>query len=90
MSVRFRSSFIMLTMHVLIGCGGTGGHIYPAIDISDGIKKQFPGAVFLFAGAEEGKEVGLVVAAGYPIKRINIRGFQSKKSLKIYYSLYFF
>lgn len=69
-------------MRVLIGCGGTGGHIYPAIAIADGIKSKFPDAVFLFVGAEGGKEVGLVVAAGYPIKRISIQGFQRKKILK--------
>lgn len=85
MSLRFRSSFIIMTIRVLIGCGGTGGHIHPAIAIADGIKKQFRDVVFLFVGAEGGKEVGLVVAAGYPIKRINISGFQRK--IKIYYFL---
>ncbi|WP_243518553.1 MULTISPECIES: undecaprenyldiphospho-muramoylpentapeptide beta-N-acetylglucosaminyltransferase [unclassified Candidatus Cardinium] len=69
-------------MRVLIGCGGTGGHIYPAIAIADGIKKQFPNATFLFVGAKGGKEVGLVVAAGYPIMRISIRGFQRNKIIK--------
>ena len=69
-------------MRVLIGCGGTGGHIYPAIAIADGIKGQFPDASFLFVGTKGGKEVGLVVAAGYPIMRISIRGFQRNKVIK--------
>ncbi|WP_419241192.1 undecaprenyldiphospho-muramoylpentapeptide beta-N-acetylglucosaminyltransferase [Cardinium endosymbiont of Nabis limbatus] len=69
-------------MRVLIGCGGTGGHIYPAIAIADGIKQQFPDATFLFVGTKGGKEVGLVVAAGYPIMRISIRGLQRKKIIK--------
>ncbi|CAH2559792.1 UDP-N-acetylglucosamine--N-acetylmuramyl-(pentapeptide) pyrophosphoryl-undecaprenol N-acetylglucosamine transferase [Cardinium endosymbiont of Oedothorax gibbosus] len=69
-------------MRVLIGCGGTGGHIYPAIATADGIKSKFRDAVFLFVGAKGGREVGLVVAAGYSIKPISIRGFQRKKVLK--------
>lgn len=69
-------------MRVLIGCGGSGGHIYPAIVIADGIRRQFPDAVFLFVGTKGGKEVGLVVAAGYPIVRISIRGFQRRKIIK--------
>ncbi|WP_342264992.1 undecaprenyldiphospho-muramoylpentapeptide beta-N-acetylglucosaminyltransferase [Cardinium endosymbiont of Philonthus spinipes] len=69
-------------MRVLIGCGGTGGHIYPAIAIADGIKRRAPDAVFLFVGAKGGKEVGLVVAAGYPIQRISIKGFQRRKIFK--------
>lgn len=69
-------------MRVLIGCGGTGGHIYPAIAIADGIKKCFPDATFLFVGAKGGKEVGLVVAAGYPIIRISIKGLQRNKIIK--------
>ncbi|MCT4696837.1 MAG: undecaprenyldiphospho-muramoylpentapeptide beta-N-acetylglucosaminyltransferase [Candidatus Cardinium sp.] len=69
-------------MRILIGCGGTGGHIYPAIAIADGIKQQFPDAVFLFVGTQGGKEIGLVVAAGYPIMRISIKGFQRRKIIK--------
>ncbi|AXI24476.1 undecaprenyldiphospho-muramoylpentapeptide beta-N-acetylglucosaminyltransferase [Cardinium endosymbiont of Sogatella furcifera] len=69
-------------MRVLIGCGGTGGHIYPAIAIADGIKQQFPDAVFLFVGTQGGKEIGLVVAAGYPIMRVSIKGFQRRKVIK--------
>ena len=69
-------------MRVLIGCGGTGGHIYPAIVIADGIKRQFPDAVFLFVGTQGGKEVGLVVAAGYPIVRISIKGLQRSRIIK--------
>lgn len=40
-------------MRILVGCGGTGGHIYPAIAIADGIKKQVPDATFLFVGTKK-------------------------------------
>ncbi len=69
-------------MRVLIGCGGTGGHIYPAIAIADGIKNLFPDVTFLFVGTKRGRELGLIVAAGYPVVRISIRGFQRNKIIK--------
>lgn len=69
-------------MRVLISCGGTGGHIYPAIAIADGIKQQVPGATFLFVGTKGGREVGLAVAAGYRIVRVSIRGFQRNRIFK--------
>ncbi|MGI2261835.1 undecaprenyldiphospho-muramoylpentapeptide beta-N-acetylglucosaminyltransferase [Candidatus Cardinium hertigii] len=69
-------------MRILVGCGGTGGHIYPAIAIADGIKKQVPDATFLFVGTKKSSEVGLVVAAGYPIVRISIKGLKRNSLIK--------
>ncbi len=33
---------------VILSCGGTGGHIYPAIAIADKIKEKRPDAEVLF------------------------------------------
>ena len=38
-------------MRVLMTCGGTGGHINPAIAIANTIKNNIPGAEILFVGA---------------------------------------
>jgi UDP-N-acetylglucosamine--N-acetylmuramyl-(pentapeptide) pyrophosphoryl-undecaprenol N-acetylglucosamine transferase len=35
----------------ILSGGGTGGHIYPAIAIAQGLEKAYPNASFLFVGA---------------------------------------
>ena len=65
-------------MKIIISGGGTGGHVYPAIAIADAIKKIQPDADILFVGAEGKMEMEKVPKAGYPIKGLNITGFQRK------------
>jgi UDP-N-acetylglucosamine--N-acetylmuramyl-(pentapeptide) pyrophosphoryl-undecaprenol N-acetylglucosamine transferase len=69
-------------MRVLIGCGGTGGHIYPAISIADALRCQIPDVEILFVGAKGGMEMNLIPAVGYSIKGIDIRGMPRGKWLK--------
>lgn len=69
-------------MKVLLACGGTGGHINPALAIADIIKTEYPDAEFLFAGTPNGMEAKLVPAAGYKIETIKVAGFQRKISLE--------
>ena len=40
-------------MKVILSCGGTGGHIYPAIAIADKIKERHPDAEILFIGTKK-------------------------------------
>ncbi|MDO5331349.1 MAG: undecaprenyldiphospho-muramoylpentapeptide beta-N-acetylglucosaminyltransferase [Bacillota bacterium] len=69
-------------MRVILSCGGTGGHIYPAIAIADKIKEKDPSADILFIGTKTGMENRLVPAAGYEIKGINASGFKRKHLYK--------
>lgn len=69
-------------MKIIISGGGTGGHVYPAIAIADAIKKIKPDADILFVGAEGKLEMEKVPKAGYPIKGLNITGFQRKLTFK--------
>lgn len=69
-------------MKVLMACGGTGGHINPALAIADIIKMKYPDAEFLFAGTPGGMEAKLVPQAGYRLETIKVAGFQRKISLK--------
>lgn len=62
-------------MKVIMTCGGTGGHIYPAIAIADEIKKRQPDAQILFVGSEIGLESVLVPENGYEIELISADGF---------------
>lgn len=65
-----------------MSCGGTGGHINPALAIADIIKTKYPDAEFLFAGTPNGMEAKLVPQAGYRLETIKVAGFQRKLSLK--------
>ncbi|MDE6036372.1 MAG: UDP-N-acetylglucosamine--N-acetylmuramyl-(pentapeptide) pyrophosphoryl-undecaprenol N-acetylglucosamine transferase [Ruminococcus sp.] len=69
-------------MKVLISCGGTGGHINPALAIADIIKSKYPDTEFLFAGTPDGMEAKLVPKAGYRLETIKAAGFQRKISLE--------
>ncbi|MBQ8296501.1 MAG: undecaprenyldiphospho-muramoylpentapeptide beta-N-acetylglucosaminyltransferase [Ruminococcus sp.] len=69
-------------MRVLMACGGTGGHINPALAIADIIKKKYPDAEFLFAGTPDGMEAKLVPQAGYKLETIKVAGFQRSLSLE--------
>ena len=69
-------------LRVLISCGGTGGHIYPAIAFADEIKKQKPDAEILFVGSSKKMEMQIVPEAGYKIKGLTIRGLQRKSIIK--------
>lgn len=69
-------------MRVLMACGGTGGHINPALAIADIIKTAYPDAEFLFAGTPKGMESKLVPQAGYDLETIKVAGFQRRISLK--------
>lgn len=67
-------------MRVLIGTGGTGGHINPAIAIAKGILARSPGSEVLFCGASGGLEEKLVTREGFRLETFDIRGF--RRSLK--------
>ena len=66
-------------MRVIMACGGTGGHIYPALAIADTIKMKNPEAQILFIGTEKGMENDIVPSHGYQIRRIPASGIQRKK-----------
>jgi len=65
-------------MRVILSCGGTGGHIYPAIAIADKIKEKMPEAEILFIGTRRGMENRIVPEAGYRIEGIDASGFNRK------------
>lgn len=73
-----------MTMRFLFTCGGTAGHINPALGVAGRIRELLPDAEFLFVGAEGHMETELVPREGYPLKTVRISGFQrSMKPKKI-------
>jgi len=65
---------------VIFTCGGTAGHVNPAIALAEKIKQENPDAEFLFVGADRGLEKDLVPKAGYDFKTVHISSFH--RSLK--------
>ena len=67
-------------MKFMFTCGGTAGHIYPAISVADRLREKYPDAEFLFVGVEGNMETELVPREGYPIKTLVVSGL--RRSLK--------
>ena len=70
------------TYRILIGGGGTGGHVFPAIAIADALKAKNPALEFLFVGALGKLEMEKVPEAGYAIEGLPVAGFQRRLTLK--------
>lgn len=70
-------------MRVLFTCGGTAGHINPALGVAGRIKELVPEAEFLFVGAEGHMETELVPREGYALKTVRISGFQRSLAPKM-------
>ncbi len=65
-------------MKILFACGGTAGHINPALAVADTLRKRHPGVEIKFAGNPNGMEARLVPAAGYDFLPIEILGIQRR------------
>ena len=63
-------------MNVIFTCGGTGGHIMPAISVANIWKERYPDSNILFIGAKNSMEEELVPKAGYALKTINAYGMR--------------
>ena len=67
-------------MKFLFACGGTAGHINPAIAVAGRLKELMPESRFLFVGAKGKMEEDLVPRAGYEIELIEITNIQRSLS----------
>lgn len=62
--------------------GGTGGHIFPAVAIANAIRQLNPEVEILFVGAKGRMEMEKVPQAGYPIRGLDIAGFDRSSLIK--------
>ena len=67
---------------ILMSGGGTGGHIFPAIAIANGLKAVLSEVDILFVGAKGRMEMEKVPQAGFPIEGLGISGIQRRLTLK--------
>ena len=72
-------------MKFMLACGGSAGHINPAIATADALRKLLPGCGILFVGAGRSMEKKLIPQAGYELRNIEMLGLSrglSPKKLK--------
>jgi len=69
-------------MRFLFTCGGTAGHINPAIAVAGRLRELLPDSEFLFVGAEGNMEEELVPREGYDIKLVSIYSLHRSLALK--------
>ena len=62
-------------MNVIFTCGGTGGHINPAIAVANIWKERHPESKILFICGEDELERELITKAGYDFVPVHIKGF---------------
>ena len=60
---------------VIFTCGGTAGHVNPAIALAQFMQEKDPATEVLFVGAERGLEKDLVPKAGYAFRTVHISSF---------------
>lgn len=69
-------------MRVLFACGGSGGHITPAIAMAEILQKNYPQAECAFVGNENGMERKIAFDGGYPFFPIRIEGLHRSLSFR--------
>lgn len=62
-------------MRVIFTCGGTGGHINPAIAVAKVLRARRPDAEILFVGADDGMEMKLVPREGFRLETVTISNY---------------
>jgi len=65
-------------MNIVFTCGGTGGHIYPAIAVARMFRERQPDCKILFIGAEDGMENKLVPREGFRLETVKISNYQRR------------
>ncbi len=63
-------------MKVIFVCGGSGGHINPALALADELKRTMPDTEILFVGSGKRMELRLVPQAGYTLENIKVSGLE--------------
>ena len=69
-------------MRFVFTCGGTAGHINPALAVAGRLRELMPDSEFLFIGAEGKMEMELVPREGYDIKGLKITNISRGRNLE--------
>ena len=62
-------------IRVVFTCGGTAGHVNPALALAGLVKERRPDSEILFVGAHRGIEKKLIETAGWPFRAVEVSNF---------------
>lgn len=62
-------------MKVIFTCGGTAGHVNPALALAGLLRERRPDSEILFVGAHRGLERRLIEESGWPFQAVEISSF---------------
>ena len=65
-------------MRVIFTCGGTAGHVNPALALAGYMWEKDPSTAVLFVGTPTGMERGLVTKAGYDYAAVEVSSFRRR------------
>src|SRR4030067_796479 len=74
---------------VILAGEGTGGHLFPAIAIAEGIKKKYSNSQVYFMGTKRGLEAKILPERGYKLFYLSVRGLKRGLNLSIFKVIFF-
>jgi len=66
---------------MMVVCGGTGGHVYPALAVAEEMRKRYPVRKIMFILKTGGFEEKVIKAAGFDFRSVNMAGFNRSRLL---------
>ena len=75
-------------MKVLFACGGSGGHVIPAISMAQILEDSHVASSFVFVGSEGGIEKRITAKEGYSFRHIPTEGLHRSLTLRNFRTLY--
>lgn len=75
-------------MRLIVTGGGTGGHIYPAIEVAREMQRLLPQSKVLFVGTKEGMESSLAPREGLQFEAVRSGGVMGKSPVAAAKGLY--
>ncbi len=61
---------------MVIGGGGTGGHLFPGLAVAEALRRR--GGAALFIGSPQGIEARVIPGTGFPLVTVPIRGLRGR------------
>ena len=74
---------------IILAGGGTGGHLFPALAIAEGIKRKYPDSQVYFMGTQRGLEAKILPERVYKLFYLSVRGLKRGLNLSIFKVIFF-
>jgi len=65
-------------LRVILACGGTGGHLFPAIALAEALRDKDEKCSILFIGSKKGLEEKVLSRYGFPLRTLEVYGIKGK------------